>query len=166
MKGELGGQLLSQFGLEADKVDDTVETAGSTIKDVVMSEVSGGNIGGLLDLFKQKDDHAISANPIAQNMVGQLVNNFVSKLGLNKAIAEKISAFAVPFVVKFISNKFDKDVEGDDENSLLDLFGMDKIGDLLGNLTGGKGGDLLGDLTKGKGGLLGKLGGLGKLFGK
>jgi hypothetical protein len=150
VKGDLGKNLLDQFNLDADKVDDTVETTGSTIKDVVMSEVTGGNIGGLLDLFKQKDEKSISSNPIAQTMVRQLVGNLVSKLGLNKALADKISVFAVPFIVKFVADRFDKDVEGDDENSLLDMLGGEGIGDLLGNL------------TKGKGGLLG---GLGKLFG-
>lgn len=150
-KGELLNQLGSQFNLNPDQANKTVDTAKKTVADGLMKEVTSGNVSGLLDIFNAKAPGATN-NPIVGGIVQQLVTNLVQKVGLNQQMASTVSNFVVPFILGKVAGS---------------KQGGFSASDLTGMLGGGGGvADKIGSVLGGKEGLGGKLGGLGKMFGK
>lgn len=141
LKGELGANLTSQFGLEPDKVDDSVELAKDNVTGGLKSEAAKGNFSGIKEMLS--GNHTDPGNPIVGNITNNYIGDLTSKLGLSPAIASAVGKFVIPFILQKLGNK----TQG----------GKMDQGDILGMLGGG---DALNKIKEGFGG---KIGGL---FGK
>lgn len=138
LKDKVGGDLIGNIGLDPAQADGALKAAGDTVQDVV-----GGNsvdLPSVLNLFS-KDSNSGGAN----DLLGKLGSNYLGKLtgqvGLDGAKAGSVKDLVIPVLTGMLSEK----------------IGGNK--DMIGSLLGGKAGDMLG-------GAAGKLGGLGKMFGK
>ena len=143
----LKGELLEKFtgseqSIPQDKVDDVVGLAKDNMLGTVKDEAQRGNLGGLMDLFKNKEN--VASNPIVSNMIMKYAGDLGAKLGLDPNMAKTVANFAIPFILKKFMGKAEE--QGMDHQGILGMLG--------GNLEGG-----LGDMLKGQLG-----GGLGGLF--
>lgn len=138
LKDKVGGDLIGKIGLNESQADGALKAAGTSVQEVIGGQ--GVDLGTVLNLFS-KD----SNTPGANDLLGSLGSNFLGKLtgqvGLDAGKAGSVKDLIMPLLA----------------NMLADKIGGNK--DMLGSLLGGNAGNLLGDVA-------GKLGGLGKLFGK
>ncbi len=138
LKDKVGGDLINKIGLAPQQADGALKAAGDTVQDVVGGK--GADLSSVLNLFS-KDSNSASAN----DLLGQLGSSYLGKLtgqvGLDGATAGSVKDLVIPLLTSMLSEK----------------IGGNK--DMLGSLLGGNAGNLLGDMA-------GKLGGLGKMFGK
>lgn len=144
LKGELTKKFTGDFGMQQEKVDDAVVLAKDDIFDTVKDEVGRGNLGGLMNLFQNKDQ--IATNPIVTNMIRKYAGDLGSKLGLDPNLSGTIANYAIPFILgKFINTAQEK---GIDQASLMSMLGGSEKGKDLGDKLKGQFGDSLGGFFK------------------
>lgn len=138
LKDKVGGDLIGKLGLDPAQADSALKAAGDTVQDVVGG--NGADLSSVLNLFSKE-----SNNTGANDLLGKLGSNYLGKLtgqvGLDGAKAGSVKDLVIPLLTSMLSEK----IGGNKE--------------MLGSLLGGKAGGMLGDVA-------GKLGGLGKMFGK
>ncbi len=146
IKGEVISSITDKAGINAEQAEQILPIAKEKIEDGFKSEVSSGNISGLMDLFQGND---LAQNGIFNSIKQNLLNGIVSKLGLPESVASIVSSVGLEKIFSLISDN-SKDKDGNiDQNQLLSTLGIEGgIGDIAKNM------------------LKGKLGGLGNLFGK
>ncbi len=145
----LKGELLQKFtkgeqSIPEDKVDDAVGLAKDNMLETVKDEVQRGNLNGLLDLFKDKQN--VASHPIVTNMIMKYAGDLGAKLGIPPNMATTIANFAIPFILKKIMGKAEE--QGVDQNALMGMLGGSMGGGDMGNLMKGKFGDALGGFLK------------------
>lgn len=143
VKGELGGDLMSKFGLDKGQTDKAFSMTGETIKNTVKKEATGGGMDGIMNLFSASANNE-AGNGMLDKIGGDLIMKFSSTLGVD----EKKAAGMKDMILSKVTSLF-----GDKLGSNFD------ISSLLSMVTGGGAAGKSGGL----GGLLGKLSGL---FGK
>ncbi|NJB86165.1 hypothetical protein GGR26_001933 [Lewinella marina] len=164
VKGQVVSTLTQQTGLGAAQAEQAVPLAKESIHEGVTSAISGGNIGGILDMVKSASDGSagggLMQNLVYQGIAGKMINKLTSRLGIPEAMAQKVSTIALPMILNKLAGKTREagDSDGIDQGSLMSVLGLD-AGSLLGGLSKGMlGGNKDGDKS---GGLAG---GLGNLF--
>ncbi len=145
VKDQLGDQLMSAVGLDAEKADKTVKVGTETILDGFKDELMSGNISGLTNLVKGGVEDA-AENAIVQNISGKVVGALSEKVGLSPEVSNQVVGVVVPFMMDLLNKK-------DDDESSFSLGGMFDL--LAGNKKEEDAGDLLSGLSKGIGSLFG-----------
>jgi len=153
VKQYAGDAIINNPSIPNERNDEAITDASDSIISGLKGAVAGGNVGGLLDLFKGGEHTAVSS-PVTQNIQAGFVQNLVQKFGLDHAKAGHIASSLIPLVLK----KFVHKTNDPSDNS----FDLQNI---LGHLTGGAGvGDLLknfgGSNNNEEGGMLGKIKGM------
>ena len=138
VKGGLANQLAGKAEVEEGKLDSVANVVTDTFKKGLMDKASSGKLNDIMGLLGKGG----SSSPLAGSLVNSTINNLVSKLGLPKAVADKIGAIAIPFIIDKFSD-FTSEKGKSNEEGVKDIFG-----------------DLLKGSAKDK-----ILGGLGKKFG-
>ena len=178
VKGQVTSAITEKTGLNLGQAEQAVPLAGESITEGVTSALSGGNVGGILDMLKGATSSGggggLVQNMLYKGIAGNFVSKLTSKLGLSEGVASTISSVALPMIMSKIGGATQAEGATDDidQGSLMNVLGLD-AGSLLGGLAGGGGaGDLLGaagkmlggndgdDKDGGGGGLLGGLGGM------
>ena len=159
VKGQLVSKLTEQTGLGAAQAEQAAPLAKESITEGITGAISGGNIGGILDMVKGATGSAtggVLQNAVYTTIAGNFVSKLTAKLGIPASMAQKVSSFALPFLLSKLGGKTQEagDTDDIDEGSLLSTLGLD-AGGVLGSLLGGDKGD-----GKDGGGLGGMLGGL------
>lgn len=144
----LKGELLQKFtggeqGIAEDKVDDAVGLAKDNMMETVKDEAGRGNINGLLDLFKDKQN--VAGNPVVSHMITKYAGDLGSKLGLEPNMAQTIANFAIPFLLKRLMGKAEE--QGMNQQSIMAILGGG-MGDDVGNMLKDKFGGALGGFFK------------------
>lgn len=137
VKDQIGGQITEKFNLNDNQAGEAVEIGGSSIKDVLMKQISSGNPDSIRGLLKGNDTAGLSGI-----IGGDFAGKLVSKLGVSGGVADSIKDFILPQLIKAVSSKLGGNF---DVSSITSLLG--------GGMTSG-----IMDAAKDK------LGGLGKLF--
>ncbi len=143
----LKGELMQKFtggeqSIPEHKVDDAVRLAKDNMVDSVKDEAQRGNIGGIMDLFKNKQN--VESNPIVSNMIMKYAGDLGTKLGISPNMASTIASFAIPFILKKLMGKADE--QGMDQTGIMGMLGQEGgLGDVF---KGGNLGDTLGGLFK------------------
>jgi len=150
VKSAASDKLVSEIGLPADKLDDTMDIGKESMVAGLGGAISDGNISGILELFKGQT--APQQSPIVSAIQGQFTSLMVSKLGIDQGMASTVGSFLIPFIMEKIVGKA-KEEGIDNEQGIAGMLGGDLGKDLLGNLLKGSGGG---------GGIGGMLGGFFK----
>ncbi len=137
IKSELTGKLAGPSELSSDKA----EEASGTVTNTVREEITEKAEKGQFDDIKSLSEEGGASTGFANSLINKVAVNLSGKVGLSPNVANKIAAFAVPFVI----SKF---------KDLTAAKGKD-------NKQGMK--EMLGDLTK-RSSKSKLLGGLGKKF--
>lgn len=170
-KGQLIGQLTQQTGLGANQAEQAVPLAKESITEGVTSAISGGNIGGILDMVRGaagggnalgSPSGGLLQNAVYQGIAGNFISKLTTKLGIPASMAQTVSSYALPFILSKLAGKTQEAGATDeiDKGSLLSALGLD-AGGLLGAAGGLLGGNPSDDQDPpSSGGLGGALGGL------
>lgn len=151
VKGQVTSALTEKTGLDAGQAEQTVPLAGDSISEGITGALSGGNIGGILDMVKSatggSSGGGLAQNALYQGIAGNFIGKLTSKLGLGEGVASTVSSLALPMILNKLGGAAQAEGETDeiDQSSLLGALGMDaggllgKAGDLLGGKSGGGG---------------------------
>ena len=137
LKGQVG-DAISGSDLGMDKLDDVLKLSGDSVKEGVMSEATGGNLDGVLSLFKGESE-ASTSNPIVSGIVGNLTNKLSSSLGLGEGMAKGIADKVIPMIVSAVVSKFSGSDNDASAEGIASFFGggsglLDQAKGMLGGL--------------------------------
>lgn len=142
LKSEVGSQITSQVNLPAGSIDKVFSVIGDVTKKEVASQMTGGGLGNVMNLFSKQQNNA-GANQLQSNITTGVVARLTSKLGLSPEMAGTVAAVAIPALINMITKK-NSTTPDDDPSPLNEIFGKGAGGGLLGSV--GKG--LLGKFLK------------------
>ena len=163
IKGQVMSTLAEKTGLDAGQAEQALPLAKDSITDGLTSAISGGNVGGILDMLKGATGGGggggaagLMQNMVYKGIAGNFISKLTSKLGVPESMASTVSSLALPMILSKIGGaaQAEGDTDEIDQSSVMSALGLD-AGGLL-----GKAGDLLGGGKKG--GLGGALGGMFK----
>ena len=153
---QVGAEQIAKNGIDTDKLGAVTKVTTDSIMDGVKAAVSGGQIDQLTSLLKGGDSLAmISSNPIVSGIIGDLISQLTSSVGLPKVASEGFAKAAIPQILAGLLKKSKS--SGMDITDLISAFGgsdsagmLGKLGGLLGGNAGGKSqGGALGNIVKG-----------------
>jgi hypothetical protein len=144
VKSKVGGQIAGETNLPSGTIDKVFSVIGDVTKKEVTSQMLGGNLSNVMNLFSDKPNNN-AANLIQTNITSGVISNLTGKLGLSPQLANTIATIAIPALVDMISKK-NKTTPDDDPSPLNEIFGASGKGGMLGGVAKG----LLGGLFKKK----------------
>jgi len=141
LKSEVGGQILKQTNLPSGKLDKVFSVIGDVTKKEVTSQMIGGNLGTVMNLFSSKPNNS-GANLLQNNIVSGVVTTLTRKLGMSSEMSNTIAQLAVPALINLITKK-NNTTPDDDPSPLNELFGSKKS-----SLVSGLAKNILGNFLK------------------
>lgn len=122
----------------------------NSIQGGLSSAISGGNIGGVMDLFSQgANAQNVAGSPMVNNISQNLIGTLGQKFGLSKEVSENIVASVLPLVISQFTKKVaDPNDTSIDMNSVVKAATNNKkasgvdFNDILGKFSQGKGAEL------------------------
>ncbi len=169
----VGGDAISAItekaGVSADQAKEMLPLAGESLKEGLMSQVTGGNVDGLLGMFKSVSGGGLESNGIFGGIKKMFMTKVMSSMGLPESVAGLVAGSGMGSIIGNLAGKISADGDTDDidASSLMNVLGGGD-GGMLGNITGMLGGDAGGGMMDSlKDAAKGKLGDIaGGLFGK
>jgi len=197
---QLGGgvaeQIAGKAGISLDQAKGMLPMAQESLQEGLMSQVTGGNVSGLLGMFQGATGGGggLTDNPIFGGIKAMFMKKVMTNMGLPESVAGLAAGSGMSSLIGGLAGKMSAhgDTDGIDAGSLMGVLGiggdsggmLGKAAGMLGGLTGG-GSDSPMDAAKDMlGGLMGGaeeakeggesavdkakdlLGGLGGMFGK
>lgn len=159
VRGQVVTALSEKTGLNPGEAEQTVPLARESVSEGVTGALSGGNIGGILDMLRGASGGTgggLMENVVFQSIAGKFIDKLTTRLGLPAGVARQISAVALPIILGKLagSTRAAGDTDDIDQGSLMTTLGLDP-GSLLSGLgkglfgkKDGDGGGGLGDLFK------------------
>lgn len=117
VKGGLVSQLAGKTEVVEGKLDGVANVVTDTFKEGLMDKASSGKLNDIMGLLGKGG----SSSPFASSLVSSTINNLVSKIGLPKAVADKIGTIAIPFIIDKFSN-FTTEKGKSNEEGVKDIF--------------------------------------------
>ena len=117
VKGGLVSQLAGKTEVDEGKLDGVANVVTDTFKEGLMDKASSGKLNDIMGLLGKGG----SSSPFASSLVSSTINNLVSKIGLPKAVADKIGTIAIPFIIDKFSN-FTTEKGKSNEEGVKDIF--------------------------------------------
>lgn len=166
--GDAVKAMTSKAGISMDQAKEMLPLAGESLQEGLMSQVTGGNLDGVLGMFKSFDGGGLENNSLFGGIKNMFMKKIMTNMGLPDSIAGLVANSGLTNIIGSLTGmiKDDGDTNDIDAGSLMNVLGGDKgmLGNIAGSLLGGKTGgamDSLKDAAKGKlgdiaGGLFGK----------
>lgn len=130
---EVLSAMTGKFGLNQEMGNKAVDTTKESLQEGVSSEISKGNLDGLLSMFNGGGTG--EGNNTFQNLSSKLSGDYIQKLGLSPDTASQISHYVLPLVLNKISAMLGGKVDRESLTNALSTGGLlSKAGDLLGGL--------------------------------
>lgn len=155
---QVGTEQIAKHGIGTDKLEAVTKATSNTIMDGFKGAVSGGQIDQITSLLKGGDSvNAISSNPLVSGIIGSLISQLTSSVGLPKGASEGFAKAAIPSILASVIGKSKSKDSGFDVTDLISTLGggdsagmLGKLGGLLDGNAGGKSqGGALGNIVKG-----------------
>lgn len=171
----VGGDAISAItekaGVSADQAKAMMPLAGESLQEGLMSQITGGNVDGVLGMFKSVTGGGLESNGIFGGIKNMFMKKVMTNMGLPESVAGLVAGSGMGSIIGNLAGKIQEDGDTDDidAGSLMNVFGGG--GGMLGSIAGMLGGSD----NKSDGGVvdnlkdaaLGKLGDIaGGLFGK
>jgi len=182
--GDAISAITSKAGISADQAKEALPLAGESLKEGLLSQVTGGNVDGVLGMFKSVTGGGLESNGIFGGIKNMFMTKMMTKMGLPESVAGLVAGSGMTSIIGNLAGKISADGDTDDidSSSLMNVLGGGggMLGSVMGMIGGDSGGGLMDTLkdavTGGDddkkddgdgGGMLGKLGDIaGGLFGK
>jgi hypothetical protein len=114
--------VVNNSAIPNEQNEAVIQAASGSIFDTLKNQLSSGNVGSLVDLFKGGN---AEGSDVAQQATGSFVEK-LSGLGINAETAKSVAASVIPAIV----GKFTQKTNDPDDSSF-------NIHDILGKLAGG-----------------------------
>ena len=158
LKGQAVDMLKEKTGLDAGQAEQAVPLAKESITEGLTSAISGGNVGGIVDMFKSATggggEGGLVQNMVYKGIAGSFISKLTSSLGIGEGMAGTVSSMALPFIMSKLGGKAADDSGEVSQSGIMSMVGLD-----AGSLTDGLK-DKAADALKGK-----LPGGIGGMFG-
>lgn len=158
MVKDLGQDQVVNNAEVPNKYNETVmATASESLLGTFQQAIAGGKGQELLNMFQGQNDGEIMANPVAQQVQGNFLENMASKAGISSQTAAGLASTYIPMIINKLVKRTNSTAAEDSGFSMEGLIGgltgggqkggLD-IGSLVGQFTGGhqQGGGGIGDL--------------------
>lgn len=141
VKEQAGDAIVNNPAIPNEHNDAAIQSAGNSIAGSLQNLVGSGGLNDVLKMFTGGGD--VSNSPVTQAVSGNVIQDLMSKFGLDQGAAGSIAGSLVPSVLQNLVSK-----TNDPNDSSFDIQGV------LSSLTGGKSGGMdiqgmLGKLTQG-----------------
>lgn len=172
-------EITSKAGISTDQAKQMLPLAQDSLQEGIMSQITGGNLDGLIGMFNSAgSSNGLMNNSIFNGIKGMFLQKIMKSIGLPESVAGLAAGTGMSSIIGGISGLLKSDGDNDDINAsnIMNVLGGGNAGGVIGSLLGAKEGglmdsisDVAGDLlsgksdSKGSGGVGGML---GKLFGK
>lgn len=110
VKGELGEDLMSKFGLDKAQTDKAFNITGDTLKDTISKESTGNGISGIMNLFSSSTNDE-AGNGMLDKIGGDLITKFSSSLGIDENKASGIKDMIMSKVTSMFGDKLGNNFE-------------------------------------------------------
>lgn len=140
-KNNLGNLINDDNEVPVEQKELAANVASETVINNITNQAKGGNYAGISEMLSGKDTDG--NNRVAGNMIPDVVNNLIKKVGLSPEVAQSMAAKAVPSILNMLNSKVSaaKSTGGFDISSILNNLGG-------GGNTASGGGGILGFIKK------------------
>ena len=174
MGGGIAELIAGKAGISVDQAKEMLPMAQESLTEGVMSQVTGGNVSGLMGMFQGAvgGGEGLASNSIFGGIKAMFMQKVMTSMGLPESVAGLAAGAGMSSMIGGLAGKMqeDGDTDGIDASSIMNVLGVGgDAGGMLGKaagMLGGAGGAaaMLGGLTGGGDGLMDKakdaLGGL------
>lgn len=117
VSSESSEQIINNPKIPNEQNETAVQTATDSIFDSLKGQVSSGNGADVLSLLGGKTN--VQGNPLVGNLVDNVTNSLMNKLGIASPIAKQVAASLVPVVIgKLVNQTNDPNDNGFSLNSI------------------------------------------------
>jgi uncharacterized protein YidB (DUF937 family) len=116
VKEHAGDAIIKNPAVPNEKNEEAIHATTNSIMDTLKSQVSSGNVSGLMDMFK--GDNA-NASGISSSVNANVVSDLMKKLNIDQAAASGIASSLLPKVMESFVKK-----TNDPNDSSFDLQGI------------------------------------------
>ena len=140
----VGGDAISAMtekaGISADQAKQMLPLAGESLQEGLMSQVTGGNVDGVLGMFKSFTGGGLENNSIFGSIKGMFMKKIMTNMGLPESVAGLVSGTGMSSIIGGLASKIQADGDTDeiDAGSLMNVLGGG--GGIMGAVTGMLGG--------------------------
>jgi len=123
VKENAGNDIIENTAIPNERNDEAVEAATQSISDTFKNAIQSGNTQDVMQLFNDNGNN-VSAQPLTQNMQGNLMDKLTKQFGLSGAQAGGIASSLIPMVLnKFIHKTNDPNDSSFNLSSILGSLG-------------------------------------------
>lgn len=134
--------ITSKAGVNADQAKQMIPLAGESLQEGLMSQVTGGNLDGVLGMFKSFGGGGLENNSLFGSIKGMFMKKVMTSMGLPESIAGLAAGSGMSSIIGNLAGKIQGhgDTDEIDAGSLMGVLGGGDSGGLLGNVMGMLGG--------------------------
>lgn len=136
LASKTGQELVSNIGIPPNLLDDLFKITGNVAEDEIKNQISKGGLDTVMNLFSKGKNNSF-ADQLQNNLVSNLVANFISKLGLSESLSRQAANLIVPTLINLVTKENEK-TPSHDTSPIQSIFSI-----------GGKDADGLGSMLKG-----------------
>lgn len=136
-KNNLGNLFNEHADVPVEQKEQAASVASETVINNISNQAKDGNYASISELLSGQETDG--NNAVAGNMMPDVVNNLIKKVGLSPEVAQTMAAKAVPSILNMLNSKVSsaKSSGGFDISSILSNLGG-------GQASGASGGGILG----------------------
>ena len=127
VREQAGSSVINNPAVPNEQNEQVIAETSSSITGGLQNMIASGGLKDVLKLFGGGGDQANSSNPVVQNLSGNVIQQLMSKFGLDQQAASGIAGNLVPDVLKKLVNK-----TNDPNDNSFDIQGI------FNHLSGGK----------------------------
>lgn len=133
VKEHAGEAIINNPAIPNEKNNEAIGVTTGSIIDTLKSQISGGNLNSVLDMFKGGDPNASSVGNAIQS---HAATELMKKFGIDSAQASSLVSTLIPKVMdQFVNKTNDPGDNSFDLKSVMNTLGGDNANGLLGNIT-------------------------------
>ena len=133
--------ITEKAGVSKDQVSQILPLAGDSLQEGLMSQLTGGNVEGVLGMFKSFTGGELESNDIFGDIKGIFMKKVMTNIGLSEPVARLVADSGMTSIIGNLSDMIqaDGDTNNINASSLMNVLGGDKR--ILGIIAGMVGGN-------------------------
>jgi hypothetical protein len=167
VSGDALNAMTEKAGVSMDQAKQMLPLAGDSLQEGLIPQVTGGNVDGVLGMFRSFKGGGLESNDIFGSIKNLFMKKVMTSMGLPESIAGLVATSGMTSIIGNLAGKIqaDGDTDNIDAGSLMNVLGGDgMLGNIADMMDGNKEGGMMDNLKDAAVDKLGKF--TGGLFGK
>jgi uncharacterized protein YidB (DUF937 family) len=101
VKEHAGDAIVKNNAIPNEHNDAAISTTANSILDTLKSQATSGNLGGIMDMFKNNG----TSNALSSSISNTVINELTKKFGIDSAQASGIASSLIPKVMESFAKK-------------------------------------------------------------